>query len=171
VFVHIQLGVSKYKLGKIPIAQRKFEDAKLKFARSSEVYNYYGEILMDMQKFDEAEQEFDKAIEINPKNPLAYINKSILLAQKGRIPDAETTCRLAIEADPACDIGYTQLAQLMCHQNKIDEAIEIYERAVGVCRTATEVANVVSCLEAARAQGYVLKKFPEAMKRMAPGGQ
>lgn len=46
-----------------------------KFNDSHEVYNYYGEILLDQGKFDKAMEYLNKAIEIDPKSSLPYINK------------------------------------------------------------------------------------------------
>lgn len=82
-------------------------------------------------------------------------------------PDlAITYCKKAIEIDPLCDIGYTQLAQLLCVQNSIDEAIEIYEKAIAIARTEPEIMNVVSCQEAAMAQKYVVDHFPDVMESL-----
>lgn len=138
------------------------------FPNSAEVYNYYAEILMDQQKVDEALEYFDKSIKMDPKSPLSYINKSILLAQfKNDIAGAISLCRLAVLKDPLCDISYSQLGQLLCHSNQLDEAISVYESAIEVARTEAEVANIVSCLEAAKAQRYVSMHYPEAMAKIA----
>jgi import receptor subunit TOM70 len=72
-------------------------------------------------------------------------------------------CRKAIEVDPLCDIAYTQLAQLLCLSNKLDEAVGVYDKAIGIARTEVELVNVLSCQEAALAQAYVVRTFPEVM--------
>ena len=77
VYIHIQLGVAKYKLGDIGGAEKKFKEAKRLFPNSSEVYNYHGEILMDKQAFTEALKSFDKAIEMSSESPLPFINKGM----------------------------------------------------------------------------------------------
>jgi import receptor subunit TOM70 len=51
VYVHIQLGVAKYKLGDMVGAEKKFRDAKEAFPNSAEVWNYHGEILLDKQDY------------------------------------------------------------------------------------------------------------------------
>ncbi len=51
VYVHIQMGVAKYKLGDIVGSEKKFREAKKLFADSAEVWNYHGEILMDKHSF------------------------------------------------------------------------------------------------------------------------
>lgn len=97
-------------------------------------------------------------------SPLPYINKAILYLQwKQDATNAEAECRKALMIDPLCDIAYTQLAQLLCHQNKIDEALTVYDQAIAVTRTEAEVMNVISCREAAQAQKYVSINYPQAM--------
>ena len=95
---------------------------------------------------------------MNPKSPLPYINKAILAIQwKQDATTAETLCRKAIEIDPLCDIAYTQLAQLLCLSNRLDEAIQVYDKAITIARSEAEIINVVSCQEAALAQMHVIK--------------
>lgn len=53
VYVHIQMGVAKYKLGDIGGAERKFKEAKRLFPDNAEVFNYHGEILLDKQSWEE----------------------------------------------------------------------------------------------------------------------
>jgi import receptor subunit TOM70 len=52
IYSYIQLGVAQYKLGEIERTKKTFEKALKKFPDSHEVHNYYGEILLDQQKFD-----------------------------------------------------------------------------------------------------------------------
>jgi import receptor subunit TOM70 len=168
VYAFIQLGVAQYKQGEIQKSQRTFDQALKKFSDMHEVYNYHGEILLDQGKFDQgifsgvliflALSSLNKAIEMEPKSPLAYINKAILLlSSKQDTEGAERECRKAVEVDPLSDIALSQLAQLLCHQNKIEEAIPFYDQAIKVTRTKNEIINVVSCREAAMAQLYVIK--------------
>jgi tetratricopeptide (TPR) repeat protein len=57
--------------------------------------------------------------------------KAILYLQNKEDPvSAEAECRKAVEADPLSDLALSQLAQLLSHQNKTEEAIEFYNRAV-----------------------------------------
>ncbi|KAJ3017994.1 UNVERIFIED_CONTAM: TOM (translocase of outer membrane) complex component [Siphonaria sp. JEL0065] len=75
VYAHIQLAVAQYKSGEIGSAEKTFLKALKKFSNVPEVYNYYGEVLLDMERFEDAERYFDKAIEMDGSSPLPYINK------------------------------------------------------------------------------------------------
>jgi Flp pilus assembly protein TadD len=45
------------------------------FPTSSVLYQFRGEILMNFQQLDEAEEAYNKALELDPTNPNAYVNK------------------------------------------------------------------------------------------------
>ena len=158
IYPHIQLAVSLYKLNQIEKSKHYFEQTLKKFPESAEVYNYYGEVLLDQKFFDKAKEVLNKSIEMDPKSPLPYINKAILFLQESEDPaQAEAECRKAVDADPLSDIALSQLAQLLSHQNKTEEAIEYYNKAIDVARTKTEILNIVSCREAAQAQLFVIQ--------------
>ncbi|KAJ3089658.1 hypothetical protein HK102_005844 [Quaeritorhiza haematococci] len=158
VYAHIQLGVAQYKMGDIGDATVTFRKASKKFKDRAEVYNYHGEILLDQQKFQDALQNFDKAIEMQPDSPLPYINKALLYLQWKNDPEtAENLLRKATEVDSMCDIAYAQLAQLLVAQNKMEEALATYDKAVLAARTEPEVTTAISCREAAAAQLHVAK--------------
>ncbi|KAJ3277803.1 TOM (translocase of outer membrane) complex component [Borealophlyctis nickersoniae] len=167
VYAHIQHGVANYKLGDVTAAVSIFKKAARKFKNSGEVYNYHGEILLDTQQFQDALENFDKAIKLMPKSPLPYINKAILYLQWKQDPRiAEMECRKAIEVDPQCDIAFAQLAQLLLHQNKVEESLPYYDKAAELARTEMELMNAISCREAANAQLYVSKHYPEQMAKL-----
>lgn len=64
IFSHIQLAVAQYKSGSTEKALHQFRRLIEKNPESAEVYNYYGELLLDQQKFPEAVSAFDKSIEL-----------------------------------------------------------------------------------------------------------
>ena len=91
-------GVAQYKLGKIQNSSATFKKAIKKFTKSADLRNYYGELLMDQRKFEDALDEFDQAIKIAPSNPLAYVNKALGIYQlKQDLDGAEELCRKAVE--------------------------------------------------------------------------
>lgn len=75
-----------------------FKKALNDFPESGEVNNYYGELLLDQQAFDQAYLAFDKAIKLKPSNPLPYINKALLVFQWKQDPaGAERLCLQSLE--------------------------------------------------------------------------
>lgn len=73
------------------------------FANIPDVYNYYGELLLDQQKYQEAIEKFDTAVEMEKSakpmgmNVLPLINKALALFQwKNDFAEAEKLCQKAL---------------------------------------------------------------------------
>lgn len=103
IYSHIQLGVTQYKMGSITSSMATFRRTIKKFDKVPDVYNYYGELLLDQQKYTEAIERFDTAIDMekqqNPTNMnvLPLINKALALFQwKQDFKTAEDLCEKAL---------------------------------------------------------------------------
>lgn len=87
IFSHIQLGVTQYKMGSIASSMATFRRTMKKFDKMPDVYNYYGELLLDQQKYSEAIDKFETAIEMEKQtkplgmNVLPLVNKALALFQ------------------------------------------------------------------------------------------
>ena len=103
IFSHIQLGVTQYKMGSIASSNSTFRRTIKNFDKVPDVYNYFGELLLDQQKFEEAIEKFDTAVELESKtkpvgmNVLPLINKALALFQwKQEFSEAEKLCKKAL---------------------------------------------------------------------------
>ncbi|ORZ20242.1 hypothetical protein BCR42DRAFT_408316 [Absidia repens] len=153
LYAHVQLGVVQYKMGSVSSSMSTFKNTLKQFPESADVHNYYGELLADQQKFDEAVDMFTKAIELDPKNPLPYINKAMLKFQlKGEAEEAISLCKKALEADPACDAAVASLGQLYLERGEPIEALKCYELAIDLARTEPELEHAISYVEATKTQ-------------------
>lgn len=172
IFSQVQHAVAQYKLGKVPLSTRAFESLLKKFSGASEAYNYYGELLLDQQKYEEALEKFDEAIKIESQkerssNVLPMINKALALFQwKQQMAEAEELCRKALDKDPDCDVAVATLAQLSLQQGKIKDAIDFFERSAEIARTEPELINAITYENAARAQLRFIEDFPEESKML-----
>ncbi|GAA5801005.1 hypothetical protein EDC94DRAFT_616764 [Helicostylum pulchrum] len=167
VYAHIQLGVVQYKLGSISSSMSTFNNTLKKFADSTDVHNYYGELLVDQQKLPEAIDMFGKAMTLDPKNPLPYINKAMLMYQVlGNTEEAIQLCKSALEVDPACDAAVASLAQILLEQGKPEEALKYYEMAINLARTEAELEHAISYVEATKTQTRFAKDFPDAAAKL-----
>ncbi|KAF9924322.1 TOM (translocase of outer membrane) complex component [Modicella reniformis] len=167
VFSHIQLGVAQYKLGNVTEGLNIFKKALKEFPDSGDVNNYYAELLMDQQQFDQAYERFDKAIKLKPSNPLPYINQALLVFQCRQDPaTAERLCLQSLEADPECDVAIATLGQLFLQQNKTERAIEFFDKSVALARTETELTSALGFREAANAHLVFARNYPEEAKAL-----
>lgn len=103
IFSHIQLGVTQYKMGSVASSMATFRRCMKNFEMVPDVYNYYGELLLDQQKYSEAIDKFDTAIDLEKKdrpesmNVLPLINKGLALFQwKQDFKASEELCQQAL---------------------------------------------------------------------------
>jgi import receptor subunit TOM70 len=104
IYAHIQLGVTQYKLGSIASSMATFRRTIKNFDKVPDVYNYYGELLIDQQKYSEAIERFETAIDMERQtkptgaiNVLPLINKALCLFQwKQDFKAAEELCEKAL---------------------------------------------------------------------------
>lgn len=192
IFSHIQLGVTQYKMGSIASSMATFRRCMKNFDKVPDVYNYYGEILLDQQKYAEAVEKFETAVEMEKKsgaggiNVLPLINKALALFQwKQDFKQAEALCQEALRStflsspdwiftdmttvDPDCDIAVATMAQLLLQQGKVTEALTYFERAAELSRTEIEIVNALSYAEATRTQLEVQEKYPQLASRLQQG--
>jgi import receptor subunit TOM70 len=189
IFSHIQLGVTQYKMGSIASSMATFRRCIKNFDKVPDVYNYYGELLLDQQKYQEAIEKFDTAVEMEKQtkplgmNVLPLINKALALFQwKQDFAEAEKLCQKALiskwlawllstsilthAVDPECDIAVATMAQLLLQQGKVTEALKYFERAAELSRTEGEIVNALSYAEATRTQLEVQEKYPQLANRL-----
>ncbi|KAK6359060.1 TOM (translocase of outer membrane) complex component [Orbilia brochopaga] len=172
IYSHIQLGVTQYKQGSIASSMATFRRCQKNFENSPDVFNYYGELLLDQSKFEEAIEKFDKAIDLEKKmkpmgmNVLPLINKALAIFQwKQNYEEAEKLCQTALILDPDCDIAIATIAQLLLQQGKVAEALEYFEKAADLSRTEPEIINALSYAEATRTQLEVQERYPHLANR------
>lgn len=103
VFSHIQLGVTQYKMGSIASSMATFRRCRKNFPKVPDVFNYYGELLLDQQKYQEAIEQFESAVDIEKQtkpvgmNVLPLINKALAVFQwKQDFNAAEELCQKAL---------------------------------------------------------------------------
>ncbi|KKA29392.1 hypothetical protein TD95_003861 [Thielaviopsis punctulata] len=174
IFSHIQLGVTQYKMGSVASSMATFRRCVKNFPNVPDIYNYYGELLLDQSNFNEAIEKFDEAIKMEKSaspmsmNVLPLINKALAIFQwKQDFAEAEALCQKALIIDPECDIAVATMAQLLLQQGKTVEALKYFRRAAEIGRTEGEVVNALSYAEATATQLEVQEKYPELAAKLA----
>lgn len=121
IFSHIQLGVTQYKLGSIASSMATFRRCIKNFDKVPDVYNYYGELLLDQQKYQEAIDKFDTAVDMEKQNRptsmnvLPLINKALALFQwKKDFKEAENLCQKALISETRTPMKTLSEALTIC---------------------------------------------------------
>jgi len=88
-----------------------------------------GVLLKDLERYDEAESAFRKAIELDPSLAPVYYNLGIVLGNLERYDEAESAFRKAIELDPSDGDAYYNLGNLLKNLERYAEAESAYRKA------------------------------------------
>ena len=83
-------------------------------------------------RLDEAEINYRKAIELNPKNASTHYNLGVNLQIRGRSNEAEASYKKAIEIKPNFTEAYNNLANLIKNFGRLDEAEINYKKAIEI---------------------------------------
>ncbi|EIM84818.1 mitochondrial outer membrane translocase receptor TOM70 [Stereum hirsutum FP-91666 SS1] len=172
VFSQIQLAVAQYKSGNLANSMATFRRTLKAFPQRSEPQNYYGELLLDQQRFSDAVEKFDRAIELEKAKPtqnvLPLVNKGLALYQwKQDVAAAERCCNEALRIDPECEAAVATLAQLSLQQGKIDQAVKMFERHTELARSEPELINALTYQHASYAQLEFMKHYPELANQLS----
>lgn len=103
----------------------------------------YGMALGKQFKLDAAEEQFDKALQMDPTNAVAHAGKALVLMNRlassnmtirnqrdSILKQAENECRQALQKDPYSPEAHFQLAQSLREQGRTDEAVQEYNEAI-----------------------------------------
>jgi TolB-like protein/Tfp pilus assembly protein PilF len=117
----------------------------------SEAHATLGHLMMHEFAWSDAEQEFRRAIELNPNYATAYRFLAGFFAAVGRSREAIVTLEKALDLDPVCLGTLTDLGVIHYFAREYDQAIEHYQE---VLEMAPEFARAHATLSSA----YVRKR-------------
>lgn len=116
---------------------------------------FYGKILLEQirgeehHNFEEAQQELDKAIALNPSLPQARLEMGKLLRMREDLPAARAQFEAAVRLDPKSSDAYYQLMsvyQKLGDQQKADEALQKFRELKGRSQENTNQKQVMTVL-------------------------
>ncbi len=102
-------------------------------------YHQYGNALMQLQRFDEANTAFEKALELGGTDGGTFLGLGQIRVRQIRFEEAVNYFTKAIENGARFGGAYIQLATAQISLNRFDEAVKTYENAMqrGVLPKAT----------------------------------
>jgi serine/threonine-protein kinase len=89
-----------------------------------------GQLQSTLGKSDLALQEFQKALDITPRDAGALIGQATAYEQLGRIPDAEANLQRAIALRPDYWEGYSALGAFYDRQKRVQDSLVQYRRVI-----------------------------------------
>jgi len=128
-----------------------------------EVLGYYN--LYYLWDGKQAEQEFKRAIELNPNYPDAHTGYADYLGQTGRFDEAITEKKRALELDPLAPVFSGELAWMFLWARRYDDAIEQFQKTLELDPNGFDVHNGMSF--AYLQKGMLREAMAEAEKAQA----
>ena len=105
--------------------------------------NYYmGRDYVKHKDYDNAIEEFKKAIEINPDSTDAHNELAMVYEKKGLQEDAFAECMKALELAPDYAEAFATLGTIYNNINQNDKAINAYKQAVSHANKLTDLAGI-----------------------------
>jgi tetratricopeptide (TPR) repeat protein len=96
------------------------------------IWSNKGDAYSILNKYGEAIECYDKAIEINPTDVIACNNKAVTLGNLGRHDEAIECCNKAIEIDHRYADAWSNKGFYLGNLGRHDEAIECYDKAIEI---------------------------------------
>ena len=122
------LAVALQEDGKIDEALNRYKE----ITDMAEAQNNMGNIYRQMGELDKAHAAFDKAIQINPKMPLVYVNKALLERQEGHSNQAEDLLKKALDIEP----DFIQALYQLSIQNRLNKnfnkSLQLIEKSLKI---------------------------------------
>ena len=100
--------------------------------RVPQAYNNRGVALKNMNRMQEAIQDFDRAIVLNPEYPLAYNNRGVTLKKMGMLREAIEDFDRAIDLNPSYYKAYDYRGSAYSKIGRLDKAIEDFDKAISL---------------------------------------
>lgn len=164
---YIQKCYSEYRLAFVQqnqaaliVAMSSFQEAVQRYPKCVECYSVMAQVLTEQQQFEQADQFFRKALEVGPQVASIYVHHGIMQLQwNGDIDKALSYIRRAIEVDDKCEFGLETLGTIEVQRGNLENAVELFGRAIRLAKTETELQHLYALKNAAVAQINVAKKL------------
>jgi Flp pilus assembly protein TadD len=125
----ILLGIVFMDRGLFDEAEKQFNMVIERDPKAQGVYGFLSSLFFEKGEYDQAILYADKSLEINPKSGADLTLGRIALLRKDFL-EAENQFLKHIRSWPENPAGFIYLAKTFAQQERIDEAVENYEKAV-----------------------------------------
>ncbi|CAG5125600.1 unnamed protein product [Candidula unifasciata] len=114
--------------------------------------------LSDQGLFEEAENFFKKAQDVQPRNANNIVHRGLMLLQwKGNVEKTLELLEEALKIDPTCQYAYEIRGTIEVQRGNLSEAVNNFKKAIALSNSESEMAHLFSLMEAAEVQVKVAK--------------
>jgi len=136
---HKKLGDCLHDLGRYNEAESEFKEATMIKTDVVEYHCYLANLLVELgsERYEDAEKEFKKALELNPKDYLTHNDYGVLLDKWKRYPEAEREFKeaLRLNHEKTNEGGFhVNLGALFEERKRYKKAKSEYKKAIAILR-------------------------------------
>ena len=128
--MRVQLGLLLTESGKTAEAVQIL--APLASGSDPDALNAYGIALADEGKVDEATQQFNRVLQLDPNNAPALQNLGIVALRRDDVPSAQSYLNRALALNPRLPLALNTLGVVYARQGDYAHAVESWNRAVDI---------------------------------------
>nr|CAH7729255.1 unnamed protein product [Callosobruchus chinensis] len=145
-----------------------FRKCTERFPSCPESHILFAQVLTEKQEFQEAEEFYKKAMELDPNNASIYVHRGLLLLQwKGEIEKAVELMKEGIKIDEKSEFAYETLGTVEVQRGNLVLAIDLFNKAIALARSEMEMVHLFSLRDAASSQLKIANKLgvgPDLLK-------
>lgn len=161
---HKLIAASLNATGQKEDALKRYRLAESLNQNDSEIKSNIAGILFDKDEYFEAEQYYEKALNIHPKNANILFNKGALLQHLKRFQEALTLYEKALEYSPRFVRAINNKAAILDHLGQYELAEEAYKRALLIEPKNIEVLNNLGSINRKKNPLEALNYYEKALK-------
>jgi len=128
--LRVQLGLLLTESGKTAEAVQIL--APLASGSDPDALNAYGIALADEGKVDDATQQFNRVLQLDPNNAPALQNLGIVALRRDDVASAQSYLNRALALNPRLPLALNTLGVVYARQNDYAHAVESWNRAVAI---------------------------------------
>jgi tetratricopeptide (TPR) repeat protein len=173
--VHLRIAEALWNKGDLEQARQHYLCGLRQDPGSTSILLDLSELLVEMQRWDEAGEKIGRAIEMSPDDPAAHHCRGRWLVRRGRADEAEASLRRSLELDPTYPGSHLELGRIEYACGRFDEARQ-HLRAELLLRpqepaALMDLANLLIDVGETRAAGACLKRLVQIAPAHVPGWQ
>ncbi|NOR46454.1 MAG: tetratricopeptide repeat protein [Methanosarcinaceae archaeon] len=119
---------ARYEINKLKEHAAKYKVAELE----DEISRFELRLFFSENKYEEAIEAIDKALEINPSDDIALKIKDIVLATLGKYEEALEVLNKALEINPVNCYALTSKGKVLAKLGKYEKAIEVFNKVLEI---------------------------------------
>ena len=124
-------------------------------------HNLQGEVLVALERFEEAEDSFRRMLELDPDDVDAHVNLGVVGMHQERWAEAANWFREALERDPEDALAHGGLGEVLFRLGRYAQAAESLRRAVSLQPDEVDIHTLYYLADALRRQ----RRNEEAIER------